>query len=454
VAQSSGDTVPVADWPVPHRYPVLPIMVPAREPRTYLLRIENPHTFSAPLALVSESGFAREEQRAALTLGMYFGLALLAFMVGVLGAAWLRDSAFGWYAVAVGTMALTQASLSGVAGLHLWPRFARWNDLAPFVLPVLACGALVRFFASVLGVRLLSPPLFRWVTAVLAASLAVAGLLGIAEPAWRVRLLVGYTSLCAATSVAIFAWASRRRDRFAGLMIWANVPVLVGSAFPLARIAGLIPTSFLTSYGMQLGLAIELPILLLVLMLRSQSRRENIRRLQALDRIDPASGLINGAVFHERLVRLIARSQRLKFRASVLVIDIVNMERIARDFDRRAVQELPLRVAGRLLSATRDVDSVARLGEHRFGMLLEGPLRADEVAAAAPRVVAQCLMPFKNKPLHWVAEVRVAQALVPQDGTDAELLVQQLEAVLAAVPADSKRAVFMLGLGDGIAVAS
>jgi PleD family two-component response regulator len=48
---------------------------------------------------------------------------------------------------------------------------------------------------------------------------------------------------------------------------------------------------------------------MLVLMLRSQQRRENIRRIQGLDRVDPATGLINGAVFHERLVRLIARSR-------------------------------------------------------------------------------------------------------------------------------------------------
>ncbi|MCM2253777.1 MAG: diguanylate cyclase, partial [Ramlibacter sp.] len=47
--QSAGDHIPVAQWPVPHRHPLLPISVSAEEPRKYLLRIENSHSFSAPL---------------------------------------------------------------------------------------------------------------------------------------------------------------------------------------------------------------------------------------------------------------------------------------------------------------------------------------------------------------------------------------------------------------------
>ena len=43
-------------------------------------------------------------------------------------------------------------------------------------------------------------------------------------------------------------------------------------------------------------------------------------------------------------------------------------------------------------------------------LLLEGPLHADEVAEAGPRIVARCLMPFKGHPLEWSAQVRVAES--------------------------------------------
>jgi GGDEF domain-containing protein len=195
---------------------------------------------------------------------------------------------------------------------------------------------------------------------------------------------------------------------------------------------------------MQFAIAAELPILLIVLAMRSQHRREHVRRIQGLDRIDPATGLINAAVFHERLVRLIARSQRLKFRSAMLLVDVGNIDQIRRQFDSDSARELTLRVAGRLLSVAREIDTVARLSEHRFGILLEGPLHADEVAEAGPRIVARCLMPFKGRPLEWSAHVRVAQALIPMDGNDPSQLIGRLEMLLASAPADSRRAVFML----------
>ncbi|QJW85085.1 diguanylate cyclase [Ramlibacter terrae] len=220
--------------------------------------------------------------------------------------------------------------------------------------------------------------------------------------------------------------------------------MMVGAVFPLARAASLIPVSFWTAHAMQVGIAIELPMLLVLLAIRSQHRREHIRRIRGTERIDPATGLLNAQVFRERLVRLINRSQRLKLRSAILLVDIANIDPIKRDFGSDAMRELILRVAGRLLAGSREIDTVARLSHHRFGVLLEGPLKADEVAEAAPRIVARCLMPFKNRPLEWAARVRVAQALIPMDGDDPAQLIGRLEMLLATAPDDGKRAVFML----------
>jgi GGDEF domain-containing protein len=141
---------------------------------------------------------------------------------------------------------------------------------------------------------------------------------------------------------------------------------------------------------------------------------------------------------------MMARSERLKYQSAVLLVDITNMEQIRRDFGQRSAEELPLRVAGRLLAAAREIDGVARLSELRFGMLVEGPLSPEDAASAGPRIVARCLMPFKNKPIEWVAQVRVAQTLVPTERANAGQVVNRLEALLAAVPPESKRAVFSL----------
>lgn len=440
---SAGDSLPVADWPLPHRHPLIPLALAPGAPQQFYVQVHNAHSFSAPLRFTSERELIRQEQRTALVLGLYFGLAGLAAVLGAAAAVVLRDLAFGLYSAVVLLLALTQASLTGVSGLHLWPRLPWWNDVAAMALPVASVAVLLWFFAAAVSVRQRSPRLHRVLLGLAAATLLAAASLMVVEPSWRYRIMVPAIVFGVTVGILVLVWAARRGDRHAGWLMLGVAPVALGSAFPLARTAGLIPMSFWTTHGMQIAIALELPLLLAVLMARSQDRRENYRRLHGLERTDPATGLINAQVFRERLGLLLARSERLRHQSMVMLVDIANIEQIRRGFDRRAAEEMPLQVAGRLLSVARDIDSVARLSDHRFGLLIEGPVSADDAAATGPKVVARCLMPFKDKPLEWVAQVRVAQTLVP-NGSDPQKVVDRLEAVLAAVPPDSKRAVFTI----------
>ena len=445
VSRVAGDSVPVASWPVPHRHPVLPVIVSATEPRVHYLRIQNGTIFGAPLQFVSENYLSYTGQSVALGLGVYLGLVVLAVILAGIGGVSLQDKGYWLFAMSAVMMWLCQATLTGLAGLFLWPNWAWWNNMAPQVTPLFAIASLQVFFAEAVSLRERSRHLYSALVAGALASIPLAVyLVATSDIVHRLNLIVIYVSIATIAGLAVVVWAALRGDRYAPWLLLGCVPVAVGAGFPLARAAGLIPVSFMTQYGMQIVIAIELPVLLIVLALRSQHRREHVRRIQGLDRIDPATGLINAAVFHERLVRLIARSQRLKFRSAMLLVDIGNIEQIRRQFDSDSARELTLRVAGRLLSVAREIDTVARLSEHRFGILLEGPLHADEVAEAGPRIVARCLMPFKGRPLEWSAHVRVAQALIPMDGTDPAHLIGRLEMLLATAPADSRRAVFML----------
>jgi two-component system, sensor histidine kinase LadS len=445
--QAAGDRLPVAQWPVPHRHPLLPVVISAEEPRKFLLRIDNPYSFSAPLNFVSESYLSQQEQRTSLILGIYFGLAGLAMTLGILSAISLRDNVYAFYALTVALMGLSQAAMTGIAAFQLWPEQPWWADVSVLVLPVLAVGSSIWFFSIVVSMPERSRRLHWVATAIALASLPVAAGLMLMEPSLRFKLMVPYIVAASVFGPAAILWAARRGDRYAMWLLAGSAPVIVGAMFPTARLLGLIPVSFWTMHGMQVGIAFELPVLLVILMMRSQERREHNRRIQGLDRIDPATGLINGRVFDERLARMVARSRRLKYQSAVLLVDIVNIDQIRRAFGARAAEELPLRVAGRLLAAAREIDGVARLSPHRFGMLVEGPLTAEEAASAGPRVVARCLMPFASKPVEWVAQVRVAQSLVPAEREGAQPVVERLEALLAAVPADSKRAVFSLRPG-------
>ena len=439
--QSAGDTIAVKDWPVPHRFPLLPLAVGQQE---YLIRIQNTHSFGAPIQFVSESYLLRDEQQASVLLGIYFGLAGLAIVLSVMGALSVRDSSYGLYALSVALMALTQASLTGIAGLDLWPGSPRWNDYSALILPVLGVGALQWFFSEVVSMPQRSRRLHFLLLFLVACSVVASVAIVLIDPSVRVYILVAYVAVAGTVGLASLVWAARRGDRWAVWLLLGSLPVAIGSAFPVARAAGLIPLGFWAEHGMQIGMAFELPIVMLILILRSQQRRDYSRRLHGFEKIDPATGLMNAHFFEQNLVRMMARSQRLKYESVVLMLDIVNAEQIARKHGARSAEELPLQVAGRLLAAARDIDSVARLGELRFGMLIEGPLKPEDAASEGPRIVARCLMPFKDKPLDWVAQVRVAQTTVPTQRADAAQVLRRLQGLLANVSPESKRAVFTL----------
>ena len=445
--QRAGNAVAVSQWPVPHRYPLLPIALSAEVPTHYLLRLENGHPVGQPLRFISESRLSHSEQRVSLLLGLFFGLAGLAAVISALSAISLRDSAYGWYALTVALLSLTQATTTGLAGLHIWPDWPALADRALWVLAALTASASMMFVSSAAAIPERSKTIHRLLMAGAALGVAGAVVLFFIPDRFRPALLIPIAVFLPVSGVLALIWAWRRGDRFASWVALSYVPLMVAVMLAVAPAAGWVPVGFWSQHGIQIAVALHLPMVMVTLMLRSQNRRENTRRIQGLDRVDPATGLINSHVFGERMVRMMARSGRLRHESAVMLVDLVNTPQIHQDFGRKAADELPLRVAQRLLSTAREIDTAARLSEHRFGMLVEGPFSAEDAATLGPRIVARCLMPFGGLPVDCVAQVRVAYALVPRDGSTVQGLLAQLEACLEAAPLHGKRAVFMLGDG-------
>lgn len=444
IEQRAGDLTPVNLWPTPHRHPLLVVNFNAEDPTHYILRIDNAQGFSAPIRFVSSGHVLRSEQQVSLFLGIYFGLALLGCTAGLIGAFWLRDRAYLYYAACSALIGLTQVAITGVGGLHLWPDSPAWTDRSLTVLATWMLVSLLLLNATVVSLaqrsRMLN--LLVWAAALAGAGLSVA--LALTDSALRITLMVPFLVLVPVLMLAINLWAWRRGDRFGGWLLLSAAPFALSLSLAIARYLQWLPLSFATEQGVLASMALQMPAMLVVLVLRSQQRRENRRRIQGLDRVDPSTGLINEQVFVERMARMIARSQRLRHQGAVLMIDLVNIEQVRRDFGRRAAEELPLRVAERLLSTAREIDSAARLSGQRFGMLVEGPFSAEEAATLGPRIVARCLMPYKGLHEDCAAQIRVAYALVPRQGPTAEIVLARLAQRLTGIPPESKRAVFML----------
>ncbi|RZL04735.1 MAG: diguanylate cyclase, partial [Rubrivivax sp.] len=288
--QTAGDAIAVSRWPVPHRYPLLPVATSAERPTPYLMRVQNMHGFSAPLKFAAESQVSRADQRVALILGAFFGLAGLACVISLLSAVSLRDSTYGVYALSVLLMALTQAAMTGMAGLHLWPDSPVWNDRAPFALSTIAVAVMMLTLAGVVSTRERSPAVYRVVLALFGISLVASVAMAFSTQPWRGPLTVLCVSVSSVLTAGVMFWAWYRGDRYAPWMLLGTLPVAIGAAFPLTRLLGWTAGNGFTPYMMQFGISIELPVVLVVLMLRTQQQRENVRRIHGAAHTDPSTG--------------------------------------------------------------------------------------------------------------------------------------------------------------------
>ena len=442
--QRAGDLTPVSQWPVPHRHPLLPIALSAEVPTKYLLQLENRVPVSVPVRFIDERQLSNGEQKVSLVLGIFFGLTGLAALLSGLAGISLRDPAYGYYAVSVVLMSFAHASLSGLGGLHLWPNSPWWSDVSAVVLPMLTAATTVLFLSSAVSLFERSVGVHRLLQVAAILGIFAAFAVGFVAAERRTDLFA-LAMLCMQTAgIAGVVWAWRRGDTFAPWLLLAYMPLVIAVFWALGRSMGKVPIGFMTQHGLQVGAAISLPLTMIILMLRSQQRRENTRRVQGLDRVDPATGLINRHVFEVRLTRMMARSERIKHQSAVMLVDLVNSEQIQRDFGRKAADDLPLRVAERLLSTAREIDSAARLADKRFAMLVEGPVSFEDAGMLGPRIVARCLMPFKGLHPDCTAQVRAVYALVPHNGTDAASLLARLEQRLTSIAPDDKKAVFVL----------
>ncbi|MGE3348764.1 MAG: 7TM diverse intracellular signaling domain-containing protein [Ramlibacter sp.] len=442
--QTAGDHVPVANWPLPHLYPILPLSVSAAELGQHVLRIEASNSFSTPIQFVSESGLSSEQQRISLLHGVYFGLLTMVAVFGVISAGVMRDQAYLWFSLYAVLINISVATGVGVAGLHLWPHSPQWADAAEYVLPSLSFAPLLMFIALTASLRARSVAVFWLFCALaLAAVASAAGALVLSGPS-RLHLLVATVLGLAAAGLAGLCWAWYHGDRFARWLLLAFTPMLLALPFPVARWLSLTPLGFWTQHAVQLALGVTLPSVFLLLILRSQERRDYRRRITHLDQVDPLTGLVNDDVFSHRLRGLIERSQRFGCQSAVVLVDFTNLHKLREEFGRKAVLEVLLRLAGRLTSLVRDVDTVARVGDARYGVLIEGPVPPERAAALGSKLLARLIMPFNRMPMGLAVRPKVAVALVPAQGEEVQTVLDRLDGMLKGAPPDYRKNIYVV----------
>jgi two-component system, sensor histidine kinase LadS len=440
-ARTAGDLVPMSDWPRAGRYPFFRLQLRAGAPTEVFIEVRHSTPLALPLRIVTSAVHYERTQVEYLGLGLVMGSLALLVLASLLRAATLRDAAYGWYAAFALTAMLALAAYTGVAAHLLWGDAGLWVDVAPGVLAALACSITMLIVGrlSSLFTRI------RW----LARMLHVLGWLGVLlalffvllDRSTGLALLGAYIVAVAGVSLQAAGVTWRRDDPVGLWLLVGSVPLVVSVLLALGRVVGWLEPAGLAEYGLVLALTFNLPMLFGALNSRSEERRSVELRRIAAENQDPLTGLMKRGPFIARLRQALARHERRGEGAAIAVIELANHEWIQKTRGAEAAEEALLRSVIKLRSLVRDVDTTGRLGENRFGLILEGVPMRKPMAGVAARLVASGLMEEPGRPRDVMLHFHVAAVVLHEHAAPAEDLLQTLADLLQEMGPRTQRPV-------------
>jgi len=442
-AQQAGDHLPVSQWDHPDQTPLFLLEPQAVGP--VWMRLENhPAPLSPRLVLLDERQLQDTRQWTFLMVGGYLGFGLLVLFLGWVHARLYADRAFIAYCCYVACMLGFQAAFTGVGGLFFWPDHAAWNDAAPAVFMLWMTASGIWFVREVCVVSRHSRGVDRFVLAwsVFGLLFPVVYLLLLNRPAFIVLNLYGLFSVLLSFGLCIWTW--RRGEAYAGWLALGFLPVHLAYPFPALRSAGVLPDGWATQYAVLIGSAIEIPLLLYILHRRAKDFSENRMRLRAIESTDPLTGLTIAPVLLLRLRHALRRARRYDHRFGLVLVELSNHAAIVEREGREAGDRALVVSASRLSAVVRDVDTVCRIGETRFAVLVEGP---EDLKLLGQHIVAKGLERVTQLPADLALRFRLVSAALPDEAygsVDDAGLMERLHHALDRLADDPRKVVLHL----------
>ena len=447
--QTAGDTVPMALWPEPGRYPFFRVTLAPGETRDVLLKVQHSAVLSLPLRVVPVASHDLRAQTEYMGLGVVFGA--IALLVGLCAArGWaLRDSGYGWYTLYAVVSLLAIAAYTGVAAQFLWTGAQRWIDASPGEMVLLAACLSLLMVRDLSGVVTRHRWLGRLILGVVVAGPVLAAVYFFLDRPTAVAVLGLYLVAVNALSVTAATLAWIRGDQVGAWVMAGALPLAMAVMIVLPTAFGWIPSLWITEYALVSGVALALPMLYGALHNRSRERRGAEFRQMASSSQDALTGLLTARVFQARVEQAVTRFHKHGEGAAVMLIEMSNYGRIHDSLGSAVAEECLLRGVVQLRHLVRDVDTTGRVGEARFGLMLEGVDSRALVSDRATRLIAAGLRSTESQTGPEVTlQFHVAAVLLSEHVQEAPALIFALGDQLAAMSSNTRRPIRFLDSGE------
>jgi len=361
VHHTGGDTFPFEHRSIRYRHPNFWLELPTDQPVDLLVRVQSQSSMQVPLFLYTPAAFAELSRDGQLGIGIYYGILVALFFYNLVLWLVLRDGSYFWYLFHITAFGLVLFTLNGLGFEYFWPH-STW--LADKSVPLSVCLAQIgmqQFARTFLGLN----TRWRWGDRISKAIIAFFVLLGIAATQLPYHVATPIASAAVFPSIAWIAVIAlvvvRSGYRPAKVFLLAWTMFLLGTGIFVALAFGLLPKTFMTEYGVQIGSALEMLLLSVALGYRYAAlRNENERivrdaknqleeqvitrtaelrqamselesahhRLRESSRLDGLTDLYNRTHFREAFEHLLSQSRNSQRPISLLMIDLDHFKRI------------------------------------------------------------------------------------------------------------------------------
>lgn len=361
VHQAGGDALPFEARGIHYRHPNFWLDLPVDERVDLLVRVQSQSSMQVPLDLYTPTAFVDLSRDAQLAIGIYYGILTALFFYNLVLWLTLRDPGYFWYLFHISAFGMVLFTLNGLGFEYLWPH-SPW--LADKSVPLSICLALIgmlQFARTFLEL----PDRWRSGNTVTLVLIAFFALLGAASLELPYRISIQIATKAVLFGVAWIAIATvvvlRRGYAAAWLFLAAWALFLLGTTTFTLVAFGVLPKTFYTEYGVQMGSALEMLLLSIALGRRYSSlRNENERivseanlrlerkvaqrtqelrgtlaqledahgRLRDSSRRDGLTGLYNRTHFREAFEDLLHDSRANNRPLSLLMIDLDHFKNI------------------------------------------------------------------------------------------------------------------------------
>jgi diguanylate cyclase (GGDEF)-like protein len=156
----------------------------------------------------------------------------------------------------------------------------------------------------------------------------------------------------------------------------------------------------------------------------SRTHREKVEHLAFRDEL---TGLPNRILFNDRLGMALSQARRHQRQVAVFFMDLDNFKMINDSMGHGIGDEVLRLVAARLLTISRDEDTLARLGGDEFALLVTGIVAGRDLATVSKKILETIRPPFLLDGRELSITLSLGVSVYPEDGQSPELLVRNAD---------------------------